>query len=259
MPEIGVSGASAWRMMAGVLILVVQPWRSSFARRDLALVVGYGVALGAMNFSFYSAIRTVPIGVAMAIQFTGPLAVAAFSTLRVRELIWPGLAFASLVLLLPVTSLSSPIDPAGAMWACAAAAFWAIYMIIGKATAHLPLGPTVGLGMLAAALVIAPVGLIEAGGRIFSPGVALVGFGIALLSALAYSLEMVALRGLPRRTFGVLINVEPALGAAAAFVAFGEVLDSLQWSAMLAIIIACVGSTVSTRFPATALDPRTLK
>ncbi|WP_300575395.1 EamA family transporter [Phenylobacterium sp.] len=248
-PELGVGAVSACRTggAAAVLVLLWRPWRTVFSRRDLLTVAGYGLALAAMNVSFYAAIRTIPIGVAMAIQFAGPLAVGALSSRRALDFIWLSLAAAGLLLLIPEASVNARLDGVGVAWAAAAAAFWASYMVLGRATSHLPAGPTVALGMSAAAAILAPYGLVEVGRHAPSVWVAWVIPGVVAASALAYSLEMVALRGLPPRTIGVLINTEPALGAVAGLVVFGQFLAPLQWAAMGAIMSASIGSIVSAR------------
>jgi inner membrane transporter RhtA len=219
--------------------------------RDWLLVAAYGAVLGAMNLSFYLALRTIPLGLAIAIEFTGPRAVAVFSSRKAADLVWVGLAALGLALLLPGGFGRAALDPVGVACASAAAVFWALYIVLGKRTAHLPAGPTVALGVAVAALVVTPVGVVAAGRRLLEPSIVAMGLGVAVLSsALPYSLEMIALRGLSKRTFGILVSLEPAVGALAGFAFLGEVLHPSQWLSIAAVMAASVGTVWSSRVQA---------
>jgi inner membrane transporter RhtA len=249
-PLVGATGASAWRVggAAFLLLLIWRPWRAPPSPQDLRRVAAYGLVLGAMNLCFYLALRTLPLGLAIAIEFTGPLAVAVLSSRRLRDLAWVALAAAGLAGLLPLGSAGLQVDPAGLAWILAAALFWALYIVIGKRTAHLPAGPTVALGMSVAALLVAPVGVAQAGPALLSPAVAVSGLAVAVLSsALPYSLEMVALRGLSRRTFGVMVSLEPAVGTLAGLLMLGERLDLRQALAIVAVIAASLGCVLTEK------------
>ena len=160
-PAIGAPGTSAYRVGFSALILlsVWRPWRHPLARADLGKVAAYGAVMGLMNLCFYMAIRTVPLGLAIAIEFTGPLAVAVASSRRPIHFAWIGLAALGLGLLLPINPGAARLDPVGVGFAGAAAVMWALYIVLGKRTGHLHAGRTVALGMATAALIVAPIGL----------------------------------------------------------------------------------------------------
>jgi inner membrane transporter RhtA len=247
-PLVGAQGASAYRvgLSALVLCLVWRPWRTPLSRKDLAAVVFYGAVMGAMNLCFYMAIRTIPLGLAIAIEFTGPLSLALLHARRLSHFAWIGLAVLGLALLLPLGDASLNLDPVGVGFAAAAAVFWALYIVAGQRTGHLHGGQSVALGMLTAALIIAPFGIVAAGTRLLDPVAIGLGLVVALVSsALPYSLEMVALRGISKRSFGVVLSLEPAVGALAGLLVLGEHLVARQWLAIALVIAASVGATTS--------------
>jgi len=246
-PIVGADGATSLRLLVGAVLLsvVFRPWRIKFAGRWRALCA-YGAALGAMNLMFYLALRTVPLGVAIAIEFTGPLAVAVASSRRRTDLLWIALAVAGLSLLLPIGDIGRGIDPLGGALALGAGACWAIYILCGRRAGDTHGPVAVAGGMIIAALVIAPVGIVHAGLRILRPEVLLIGLGVGTLSsALPYALEMVALRRLSPTTYGTLVSTEPAVGALVAFLVRGETLPPVQWLAITIMIASTIGATVS--------------
>ncbi|GJD39565.1 DMT family transporter [Methylobacterium bullatum] len=246
-PVIGAEGTSAYRVtLAAVLLLAVwRPWRRTLGRRDAGVVVLYGLVLGGMNLLFYLSLRTIPLGLAIAIEFVGPLLVAVASSRRAVDLVWVALAMLGLCLLLPLDRASSGLDPVGVACALGAALCWALYILVGQRAGHLPGGQAVALGMSVAALVILPFGIAQAGMALLSPSLVVAGLAVAILSsAIPYSLEMVALRGLPRQTFGILLSLEPVCSALAGFLILGERLTPLQGAAIACIMAASVGSTV---------------
>lgn len=248
-PLVGAEGTTAYRVgfAALILLLVWRPWRHPLPRGDLGRIVAYGAVMGLMNLFFYMAIRTVPLGLAIAIEFTGPLAVAVASSRKLIHFVWIGLAVLGLGLLLPIDPGAKPLDPVGVGFACAAAVMWALYIILGKRTGHLHAGRSVALGMTTAALIVAPVGIASAGVSLFDPKTMLLGLIVAVLSsAIPYSLEMIALRGIPKRSFGVMLSIEPAVGALAGLVILGEHLVASQWLAIGAIIAASAGAILTT-------------
>ncbi|MCC0808768.1 DMT family transporter [Methylobacterium sp. W2] len=246
-PVIGAEGTSAYRVtLAALLLLAVwRPWRRTLGRRDAGVVVLYGLVLGGMNLLFYLSLRTIPLGLAIAIEFVGPLTVAVASSRRAVDLVWVALALLGLCLLLPLDRASAGLDPVGVACALGAALCWALYILVGQRAGHLPGGQAVALGMSVAALVILPFGIAQAGMALLSPSLVMAGLAVAILSsAIPYSLEMVALRGLPRQTFGILLSLEPVCGALAGFLILGERLTPLQGAAIACIMAASVGSTV---------------
>ena len=251
-PAVGAAGTSALRVGFSALILIAvwRPWRRSLAQREAGWIALYGITLGLMNLLFYLAIARLPLGPAVAIEFAGPLAIALIASRRTTDFLWIGVAVAGLGLLLPIAP-TSPLDPLGVALALGAALAWALYILFGQRAGRIDGGQAVSLGMLVAALVAAPFGLAEAGAALLAPGVLMAGLLVALLSsALPYSLEMVALRRLDRKSFGVLMSLEPAVAACAGFALLGERLGAVQWLAIGLVIAASAGITATSRRPA---------
>lgn len=249
-PDVGATGITALRLGFGTLILCVifKPWRLRFSREQRLPLLMYGLALGTMNFTFYLAIRTVPLGVAVGLEFTGPLALALFGSRRPLDFVWVLLAVIGLWFLLPFGTGMTAIDPLGAALAVGAGACWAIYILAGQ-RAGAEHGPaTVAIGSLIASVIFVPLGLTFAESGIWTWAVMPVALLVALLSsAIPYSLEMIALTRLPARIFGTLMSLEPAMAAFSGMLFLGETLTGLQWLALLAIIIASAGSTLTMR------------
>ncbi|WJD47966.1 threonine/homoserine exporter RhtA [Enterobacter sp. PGRG2] len=249
-PLIGAPGVTALRLALGTLILVVifKPWRLRFTKAQRKPLLLYGLSLGAMNYLFYLSIQTVPLGIAVALEFTGPLAVALFASRRAVDFIWVALAVLGLWFLLPLGQDVSHVDLTGAALALGAGACWAVYILSGQRAGEEHGPATVAIGSLIAALVFVPVGVWQAGDALWHWSVLPLGLGVAILStALPYSLEMVALTRLPTRTFGTLMSMEPGLAALSGMVFLGENLTLTQWLALLAIITASMGSTLTLR------------
>lgn len=247
-PLVGAQGTTAVRVgfSALLLLLFYRPWRRQLSWADARTVALYGLALGAMNLCFYMALRTIPFGIAVAIEFAGPLTVALLSSRRAIDFLWVALAAAGLGLLLPVVPSAEALDPVGLAYAIAAAVCWGTYIVFGKRASHLHSGLSVPLGLLMAALLVVPVGVIHVGSALLSPTVLAVGVGVALLSsAIPISLEMVALKRLSRQSFGIMISLEPAVAAVLALILLDEYLSALQWLAIGLIILASMGSTRS--------------
>lgn len=249
-PSVGATGITALRLGFGTLILCVifKPWRLRFSREQRLPLLMYGLALGTMNFTFYLAIRTVPLGVAVGLEFTGPLALALFGSRRPLDFVWVLLAVIGLWFLLPFGTGMTAIDPLGAALAVSAGACWAIYILAGQ-RAGAEHGPaTVAIGSLIASVIFVPLGLTFAESGIWTWAVMPIALLVALLSsAIPYSLEMIALTRLPARIFGTLMSLEPAMAAFSGMLFLGETLTGLQWLALLAIIIASAGSTLTMR------------
>jgi inner membrane transporter RhtA len=248
-----VEGMTALRVGLSALLLLVfwRPWRRPVARRDVANLAIYGAMLGGMNLCIYHAFGRIPIGIATAIETTGPLVVVLAASRRALDVAWVLLAVAGLGLLLPLAT-DRPLDPVGLLFAFGAAASWALYIVFGKRVSGLARGQAVSLGMLVAALFAVPVGIAHAGTAMLVPAPLLAGLGVALLSsAVPYSLEMAALRRLPRHVFGILVSATPAVGAACGAIVLGERLSALQWLAIGCIIGASAGGAATARRPAT--------
>ncbi|MFK2930650.1 threonine/homoserine exporter RhtA [Dyella agri] len=251
-PAIGAQGATACRLGLGavILLLVRRPWRSWQRGRDLRALWGYGLSIGVMNLVFYMSLRTIPLGIAVALEFTGPLALALFGSRRLLDFIWIALVVAGLLLLLPLRGQVHALDPVGVLYALAAGVGWACYIVLGQRAGSAHGGDAVTWGTSIAALLAIPVGVAHAGSALFNPALLPFALGVAVLSsALPYSLEMVALTRLPTRSFGTLLSLEPAFAALAGVVLLGEHLSVLQWLAIVAIIVAAAGTALSVRKP----------
>ncbi|CAO4176227.1 EamA family transporter [Methylorubrum populi] len=248
-PVVGAAGVTTLRVSFSALILLAvwRPWRRGPERSEIGAIALYGAALGLMNLLFYLALRTIPLGIAVAIEFTGPLAVALAGSRRGLDFAWIALAVLGLGLLLPLGE-ADRLDPTGAALALGAGLCWAAYIVFGQRAGRAGGGRAVSLGMAVAALVVAPVGLAEAGTDLFTPGPLGTGLIIAVLSsALPYSLEMFALTRLPRPAFGVLMSLEPAVASLAALALLGERLNPVQAVAIGCIVAASAGITLAGR------------
>lgn len=252
-PVVGSQGVTALRVgLAACLLLAwFRPWRTALARKDVPNLLIYGLMLGCMNLLIYGAFARIPIGIAVAIEVTGPLLVVLAGSRRALDFAWLACAVLGLWLLLPLraqTAHAGALDPVGMLLAGGAALCWAMYIVFGKRVSTLQGGQAVGWGMLAAALFTVPVGFAHAGGALLAPSVLAAGLGVALLSsALPYSLEMVALRRLPRRVFGILVSASPAVSALAGWLVLGERLTPLQWLAIALVMLASGGAARGAR------------
>jgi len=256
-PQVGAQGATAYRLGLSALILLLwrRPWRRSgtgqdTGRRDWRALWGYGLSMGAMNLVFYMSLRTIPLGIAVALEFTGPLALALFGSRRLLDFVWIALVVAGLALLLPLRGQMHALDPVGVMYALAAGVGWALYIVLGKKAGAAHGADAVTLGTSVGALLAIPFGIAHAGSALLSPALLPYALGVAVLSsALPYSLEMVALTRLPARTFSTLLSLEPAIAALAGVALLGERLSLLQWLAIVTIIVAAAGTALSVRRP----------
>lgn len=257
-PLVGAQGTTTLRLIFASLIMLVllRPWRARFTSSTLKSVIIYGLALGGMNFLFYMSLRSVPLGIAVALEFTGPLAVALYASRRAMDFVWIGLAVIGLLLLIPIGQTGAAIDLVGAGYALGAGVCWALYILYGQEAGAEHGIQTAALGVMVAALFVAPIGIVHAGSALLNPALLPVAIGVAILStALPYSLEMVALTRLPARTFGTLMSIEPAFGALSGLLFLNEVLSMAQWLAIAAIITASVGATLSMRRESPPLVP----
>lgn len=253
-PIIGAQGMTALRLCLGTIILMVflRPWRKSATRTPgpgaRGWLVAYGLSLGGMNLLFYMALQTVPLGIAVALEFIGPLSVAMFSSRRVVDFFWIALVIAGLALLLPLQDSVDSVDPVGAGYALGAGVFWALYIIFGQRAGENYGTRSVAFGAMIATVIALPIGVMHAGSDLFSWAILPAAIGVAVLSTtLPYSLEMVALTRLPAQTFGTLTSLEPAMGALSGLIFLNETLSLLQWSGLLAIIVASMGASLTIR------------
>jgi len=249
-PQVGSLGTTALRVGFSALIMwtVWRPWRWALARDDARSLLRYGVALGLMNLLFYQSLKTLPFGVAVAIEFCGPLAVACWGSRRGIDFVWIALAVAGLVLLLPLGHPVSALDPVGVGYALAAAVCWASYIVFGKRVGHLHAGHSVAVGLGVAALTVLPWVIAHAGADLLQPQVLVLGLLVAAVSsALPISLEMVALKRLTPAAFGVMTSLEPAVAALLGLLLLDERLTAMQWLAIACVMGAAVGSAATQR------------
>jgi inner membrane transporter RhtA len=247
-PQVGSQGVTALRvgLAACMLLAWSKPWRTPPARKDILNLLVYGLMLGCMNLLIYGAFARIPIGIAVAIEVTGPLLVVLASSRRVKDFAWLACAALGLWLLMPLHADASALDPLGILLAGGAALCWAMYIVFGKRVSSLEGGQAVAWGMLAASLFTVPAGFAHAGPALLAPGVLAAGLGVAVLSsAVPYSLEMAAFKRLPRRVFGILVSASPALSALAGWLVLGEQLTSLQWLAIALVIAASAGAAAT--------------
>lgn len=248
-PLVGAQGATALRLTLSAVILgaLMRPWRAGIDRRAVAPLLLYGLALGALNTFFYVAVQTIPLGIAVAINFLGPLSVAIAHSRRPVDLLWAGLAGCGIALLLPIGPQAVALDGRGLAFCGMAAVTWAIYILAGsRAGTRLGSGRASALGVAIGAVVILPFGIAQAGSALLSWAVLPLALVVAILSsALPNSLEMVALTRLPTRVFGVLMSLEPALGALFGWIILGEHLSSRQQLAIGLVVLASAGSTLT--------------
>jgi inner membrane transporter RhtA len=228
------------------------------AWRDAAVAVAFGLTLAAMNFAIYQAFARIPLGIAVTVEFLGPLAVAVASSRRLLDLLWVGLAGAGVALLARggtpaggAVHAGRGAVAAGFAFALAAGAAWAAYILLSRATGRrFPGSSGLGLAMAVAAVAITPAGIVTGGRALLRPAVLAAGAGIGLLSSLIpYSLELEALRRVPARVFGIWMSLEPAVAALAGLLLLSQSLSWPEWLAIGCVMTACAGAARSATPP----------
>ena len=238
--ELGPAGAAFLRLSFAAVVLWVI-WRPRLTG-DLRLAGAFGVALGLMNWSFYEAIDRIPLGIAVTIEFAGPLLVAVIGSRRPLDVVWVALAALGIVVL--VDPGGGSLDPAGVGFALTAAVCWASYIYLSKRTgAAFSGGSGLAIAMAVGALIVLPAGVLQAGGALAQPHLLGAAFIVALASSvLPYSLELEALRRLPEAVFGVLMSLDPAIAALVGFVALGQDLGARELVAIAMVVVASAGA-----------------
>jgi inner membrane transporter RhtA len=218
------------------------------SRKDLAVAAAFGLTLAVMNFSIYQSMARIPLGLAVTIEFLGPLAVTIAASRRLLDLVWAVLAFGGVVLL---ARGGGDVTLAGVAFALLAGACWAGYIVLSAATGRRFSGSTgLALASVVGTAAILPVGAAAGGAALLSPELLLIGVGVGLLSSvIPYTLELEALRKVPPRVFGILMSLEPAVAALVGLVVLGEILNAREWTAIGCVILACVGATRSQPDP----------
>lgn len=233
-----------------VLFLLVRPKLGGHDRAGYLVAGLFGLALAGMNFSIYLAFDRIPLGVAVTLEFVGPLGVAVAGSRRVLDLLWVVLAAAGILLLAPLGVLGGmDLDPVGVAFALLAGCLWACYILLSASTGSaFPGGTGLVIALCVGTLVLFPFGIAGAGYALLDPKLLLAGFGVAMLSsAIPYSLELEALRKLPARVFGVLMSLDPAVAALAGLVVLGERLEMRAVAAILFVTIASAGASLFGR------------
>jgi inner membrane transporter RhtA len=258
LPPAAVTALRLWS--AALILLIVAGPATARAVRDLAarrawrdgaVTLSYGIALGFMNFAIYQAFARIPLGIAVTIEFLGPLTVTVAGTLirssagdrRLAGLGYAALAAAG-VALLAGTAGGGALDWAGVAWAAAAGAAWACYILGSKAAGQrLPGASGLVLAMSVAALAVTGPGLAAGGAKMFRPALLGAGAGIGLLSSvIPYWLELEALRRIPARLFGVWMSVQPAVAALIGLALLGQRLSLPEWAGVCCVVAASVGA-----------------
>ncbi|MBC7661013.1 MAG: DMT family transporter [Chitinophagaceae bacterium] len=230
------------------MLAVMRPWREKMAEKAWRRVALYGATLGVMNLLFYLALRRIPLGIAVALEFTGPLGVALFGSRRALDIVWVLLATLGIYILLPAGGFSADLDLVGVLLALSAGCCWGLYIVFGKKAGSVAsTRQAAAWGMVFAALIVLPFGLFHLDLNVLPLSLILrKGLLLALLSsAIPYSLEMIVLRKMDSKTFGTLMSIEPVIAALMGLIFLREYLQAFQILAMLAITTACLGATIT--------------
>jgi inner membrane transporter RhtA len=249
-PVFGVELTTQLRLCVGALLLlpVLRPWRLRLPPRALPGIALLGAVIAAMNCVFYSAVQRIPLGIAVALEFLGPLLLAALTSRRPQHLLWVALAGLGVVLLLPLSHSSAALDLIGVLFALLAACGWAAYMVLAQRVGGAWGDRVIALAIAFGAVLFLPVTLLRAHPVPFTPAQ----LGDALLvgvfsSALPFSLEMYALTRMATRVYGTLTSLEPAVGALVGFMILHELPTLLQLAGIVAVTAASVGTAVTAR------------
>lgn len=249
--EVSPTGMVWLRLASSTLFLLAlaRPRLRGRTREDWLVAISFGVALGTMNWAIYQSFSRIPIGIAVTIEFIGPLAVALFGSRRARDLVWVGLAGLGVVLL---GAERADLDPVGVAFAVLAGAAWAGYIVFSARTGSRWEGlDGLFVASLVALVLLSPGLLLTDAGPLGDPRILLIGAAVGLLSSVVpYSLELVALRRVPPATFGVLMSLEPAAAAMAGLAIVGEQLALSQWAAVTCVVLASAGATRAAARPA---------
>ena len=241
--------AMVWlRLVTSAVILaaIARPRLRGRSATDWRVALGFGVSLMTMNWAIYQSFARIPLGIAVTIEFLGPLTVAVVGSRRVQDLVWVALAGAGVAIL---GVAPGKVTVAGVAFALVAGAAWAAYIMLSAGTGRRWPGISgLSVASVVGALVLAPPAFAAGGTDLLQPQVLALGVAVGLLSSvIPYSLELKALRRLPPRVFGVLMSLEPAAAALAAMVLLREFLTPLQWLAVCCVVAASVGATRSSR------------
>jgi len=250
-PPAAVTGLRLWTSAAAMVALSgrgftrsVRDLRQRRAVADMVIAGSFGITLGVMNFSIYQSFARIPLGIAVTIEFLGPLAVAVAGSRHLRDIGWVVLAAAGVVLL--TQGGHGHLDVTGVLFAVLAAACWAAYIVLSKATGRrFPGSAGLAIAMVVAAVLVTPPAVLAGGGAMFRPAVVATGAAIGILSSvIPYRLELESLRRMPTRLFGVWMSLEPAVAALIGLAMLGQRLNAVEWVAIGCVMIACAGAAL---------------
>ncbi len=249
--RIGPGGAVLLRLVSATIVLLIiwRPRLRARTRRELALAALFGLVLATMNLTFYHALDRIPLGIAVTIEFVGPLTVAVAGSRKRRDLLWVSLAAAGILALMRGDARG--LDALGVVLALIAGCMWGFYILVNARVGRaFDDGAGLALAMCVASVVALPAGLVEGGGRLVAPHSLALGAAVGMLSsAIPYSFEMEALRRIATNVFGVLMSLEPAMAALAGFLVLGQ---NLSWRELVGIglvVLASVGASRGAREP----------
>ena len=242
--QVTPTGVVAMRLFFGSLVLglIFHPRVRNRSWTELRLALGFGLTLVSMNLCFFQALDRIPLGIAVTLEFVGPLGVALVGSRRSADVLWVAMAAVGIALLAP--GIGDGLDAAGVAFALAAGVLWGIYILLGARVGKAFSGPSgLVLAMAVGSCVAVPLGIASAGSALLDPFVLAAGFGVAVLSsAIPWSLELEALRRIPTHVFGVLMSLEPAIGALVGFVVLGERIGGRAVAAIILVVIASAGA-----------------
>ncbi len=255
-PPAAVTGIRLWTAALVMVALsgrgfarVVRDLRKRRAFSDAAIAVSFGISLGVMNFSIYQAFARIPLGVAVTIEFLGPLAVAVAGSRHLRDIVWVVLAATGVVLL--TQGGHGHLNLTGVLFAGVAAVCWAAYIVLSSATGRrFPGSSGLAIAMVVSAVLVTPPAIVSGGRAMFRPAVLATGAAIGVLSSvIPYRLELESLRRVPMRLFGVWMSMEPAVAALIGLVMLGQHLTIVEWAAICCVMVACAGAAQGAALP----------
>lgn len=245
-PVFGPLGTVSLRLWIAAIVLgiLVRPWRAAPNRATLKLILWYGASIGVMNMAFYLSLERLPLGVAVAVEFLGPLTLALSGARRAPELLlFPVIVGGLYLLLQPGAALAGrPLDLLGFAYGLMAAAAWAAYIVAGgRVSRRIDAARATALGQAVGAVLVTPLMAATLPVAARHPHAALVACGVAILSsALPYTLEMLAMKRLHPRQFGILTSLDPAVAAIIGLALLGERLAPAQWAGILCIVLSSI-------------------
>ncbi len=253
--QVGPAGSVLLRLVSATIVLMAV-WRPRIrgrSRRELGLAALFGLVLAAMNLSFYAAIHRIPLGIAVSIEFVGPLGVAVAGSRRKLDFLWVGLAAAGILAL--TNGNGHGIDALGVILALIAGALWATYILVNARVGQaFPGGTGLALAMCVAVVLVLPAGIAAGGSHLLDPRSLELGAAVGMLSsAIPYTFEMEALRRIAAPVFGVLMSIEPAMAALAGFIVLGQGLGIRALLGIALVVAASVGASLRAGKPPIAV------